>query len=456
MLEDFMPKEDNGSKLKGGDVIQPNAKDSKPPVESFKTPAPAPTQAAPAPAGPYRPSILSKTNTPQQSPDQKVAISETDAPENTQSDKVSKNSTNNLEDTKDMPKKSKPAIKKILLVILSILLLGSGGFAAWWFGIRDSGISSVTKNNSVSSSSTGTTSQNSSNLVQAPLSGLDVEASLAARPVTGIMIENSEEARPQSGLIDADVVFEAIAEGGITRFLALFQSRKPEYIGPVRSARPYYVEWAKTFDASYVHAGGSPDGLQTISNLGVKDVNAFAYGDDVFYRTTDRSSPHNLYSSFKGLDKVNQDEGFTSSKFTGWIRKKDVPQTPTAKTIDITISSPYYNPSYVYDATTNSYLRSEGGELHKDEKSSKQLSPKTVLVMVMNRSQNGIYSVYKTNGSGKFLSFQDGIVTEGTWSRTNTTDQYTFKDANGFDYLFNKGQTWVSIVTDTSNVKYAP
>lgn len=442
MLEDFLPKDDKTPRVRGGDVIQP-ATNQTPSQEANRQPTTT------APAGPYRPSILG-----QQTP--KEAITTNPAPkENNTNDKPAPSSQTQSTPSQQMAKKPKSLKKKLLISFICLILIGGLGFLGWWFGLRDTNVSSTSKNATNSSAETKKEPSNSK-LVVAPLSGLEVEPSLAARPVTAIMIENSEEARPQSGLIDADLVFEAIAEGGITRFLALFQSKKPDYIGPVRSARPYYVEWAKTFDASYVHAGGSPDGLRAITDLGVKDISAFAYGDDVFYRTTDRQSPHNLYSSFKGLDKVNQEKGFTSSKFDAWSRKKDVPQTPTAINIDITLSSAYYNPSYKFDALTNSYLRSEGGEIHKDEKSNKQLSPKTVLVMAMTRSQEGIYSIYKTSGSGKFLAFQDGIASEGTWSRSSVTNQYKFKDSNGFDFLFNKGQVWVSIVTDINNVKYTP
>lgn len=443
MLEDFMPKEGSGDKLKGGDVIQPSPVINEPAeaqAQANVEPAATPT----APSGPYRPQILKQPGlTPEQPPALKVEQKQDD-PNNLKQD---------TKDQPDMPKNPKSKMKKILLAILIALAVGVMGFAGWWFGLRDTGVNSVTQNNS-----TETPKSNDQNpkLISAPLSGLEVDAVTAARPVTAIMIENSEEARPQSGLNDADVIFEAIAEGGITRFVALYQSKAPEYVGPVRSARPYYVEWAKTFDASYVHAGGSPDGLQAISSLGVKDISAFAYGDDVFFRTSDRQSPHNLYTTFKGLDKVNKDKGFNSSKFTPWFRKDDVPQTPTAKTINISISSDYYNPSYTYDPSTNSYLRSEGGDIHKDEKSGKQLSPKTVLVLVIPRSQSGIYSVYRTTGTGKFLAFQDGVATEGTWTKSSTSDQYAFKDALGFDFLFNKGQTWVSVVTDQKDITYAP
>lgn len=353
-------------------------------------------------------------------------------------------------DTKK-PKKSKK--KKFLIVLIVLLVLGGGGFAGWWFGFKDSGQpKAVVSQNDVEEVVEDVEPE--SDLVASPLSGVMVSAADAARPVTGIMIENSGDARPQSGLKEADVIFEAIAEGGITRFLALFQAQQPDYIGPVRSARPYYVEWAAAFDAGYAHAGGSPDGIARISQLGVKDINAFAYGTSVFYRTDDRSSPHNLYTTFVGLDKVNTDKGYTSSTFTPWGRKDDVAQSALANKIDIVISSSFYNAHYDYDATTNSYLRSEGGSKHLDEKSGKQLAPKNVLVMVMNNHISGQYNVYGTTGSGTFVAFQDGVASEGTWSRAGAKDQYVFKDKYGFDFLFNRGQTWVSIVDTRSDLSY--
>lgn len=352
------------------------------------------------------------------------------------------------------PKRSKKKIALIILVVL--VVLGAGGFAGWYFGFKDSGQPKAVTNQSTVEEETVTDTEPESNLVASPLSGVLVSAADAARPVTGIMIENSGSARPQSGLKEADVVFEAIAEGGITRFLALFQAKQPDYIGPVRSARPYYVEWAAAFDAGYAHAGGSPDGIARISQLGVKDINAFSYGSSVFFRTEDRESPHNLYSSFAGLDKVNSDKGYTSSTFKAWERKEDVPQTSLARSIDIIISSSFYNVHYDYDATTNSYLRSEGGSKHLDEKSGQQLAPKNVLVMVMNNRISGQYNVYTTTGSGAFVSFQDGVVSEGTWSRNSAKEQYTFKDKYGFDFLFNRGQTWVSVVDNRNDVSFTP
>jgi hypothetical protein len=140
--------------------------------------------------------------------------------------------------------------------------------------------------------------------VASPLTGVQVPPELAKRPVTGIMIENSIYARPQSGIQDAGVVFEAIAEAGITRFLTLYQDAKPQYIGPVRSLRPYYIDWAGSFDASIAHIGGSPDALKRIRNGG-KDLDQF-FNSGSYWRQPTREAPHNVYTSFKLLDRLNR------------------------------------------------------------------------------------------------------------------------------------------------------
>lgn len=288
------------------------------------------------------------------------------------------------------------------------------------------------------------------------LTGVDVSIETNKRPVTGIMIENSPDARPQSGLKDAGIVFEAIAEGGITRFLTLFQEGQPDYIGPVRSVRPYYAELAAGFDASITHAGGSADGLARVKSLGLKDIDHGANGN-AFQRVSTRFAPHNLYTSMANLDQVNQARGYTSSTFTSILRKKEAPAAaPTAKTIDLSVSGVLYNPHYDYDAATNSYKRSEGGKPHTDERSAQQLAPKVVVALVMSYSRNGIYSVYQTTGSGQVFVFQDGTMQKGTWTRGTVKDTFSFKDEAGQPLPLNPGQTWFTLVANTGAVKFAP
>jgi hypothetical protein len=290
------------------------------------------------------------------------------------------------------------------------------------------------------------------------LTGLEVDPALNKRPVTGVMIENSPEARPQSGLTSAGVVFEAIAEGGITRFLALFQDTQPDYIGPVRSVRPYYLDWVQGFDAPIAHAGGSADGLAKLKRDKVKDLDQFANGK-YYQRVSSRYAPHNLYTSSAKLDALEASKGFTSSTFDGFARKADSKvATPTAKTIDLSISGYYYNPHYAYDAATNTYKRSMQGKPHVDEKTGVQIAPKVVIANIMQFriiDRDG-HSGYNTIGSGKSYIFQDGTVTIGTWEKTSSRAQMVFRDSAGAILKLNAGQTWIAAVSNQSGVKYAP
>lgn len=286
------------------------------------------------------------------------------------------------------------------------------------------------------------------------LTGVEIPIETNKRPVTGVMIENSPDARPQAGLKDAGVVFEAQAEGGITRYLALFLEGQPEHIGPVRSVRPYYLDFVMAFDAAIAHAGGSAVALREISSLSLKDLD---HNTSAFKRVNNRFAPHNLYTSMPGLDAYSKSKGYTTSTFISWLRKKEAPlPTPTATKIDLNISSALYKVHYDYDSTTNTYKRALAGKAHLDEKSGAQLAPKVVVAVVMNRTQSGIYSVYQTTGTGQVLVFQDGEVTIGTWEKVGRRDQLVFKDAGGQVLPLNPGQTWVTVMSAANLVTHAP
>lgn len=294
--------------------------------------------------------------------------------------------------------------------------------------------------------------------VASRLTGVQTTEELNNRPVTAVMVENSPDARPQSGLVDAGVVQEAIAEGGITRFMALYLEATPDYIGPVRSARPYYLDFVLPYQAGYAHVGGSPDALAQIKALGVRDLDQFA-NSGAYERVSKRYAPHNVYTSIAKLDAVQQKKGYGKADFTVIPRKKDAPaQTPTAKVIDINISSFLYNVHYDYDAASNSYKRKMGGQPHVDEKTQKQIAPKVVVTVTMPYSihADGKHSVYGTTGTGTAYIFQDGTVTKATWTKPNRTDQISFKDEQGQIIKLNAGQTWVTLVKADANVTYSP
>ena len=309
-----------------------------------------------------------------------------------------------------------------------------------------------------------------------PLTGAEVDLSLVGRPVTGIMIENSFDARPQSGLKEAGIVYEAIAEGGITRFLALYQEARPDYIGPVRSVRPYYLDFLMPFNASIAHVGGAPQALAEIKTFGIHDLDQFANGNS-YTRITQRFAPHNVYTSFDKMDALNAEKGFKYVEFAAFPRKKDSPATPkptttTAATkptvtttttpipavnaIDLAISGPDFNAHYDYDLSTNTYKRSEGGAIHIDEKSAVQLAPKVVIALVMERgiASDGQHTDYSTTGNGHMFVFQDGTITEGTWTKSDRTSQFVFTNAAGQPLKLNAGQTWITLVDKATNVTY--
>lgn len=291
--------------------------------------------------------------------------------------------------------------------------------------------------------------------VASNLTGLQVDPSINERPVSAVMIENSTDARPQGGLHQAGVVFEAIAEGGITRFVALFQDTEPDYVGPVRSARPYYLQWMLGFDATYAHAGGSAEALNLIKQWHVKDL---PHHNSYFWRVNSRAAPHNLYTSIAKQREYAAQKGFGKSNFTPLARKtaEQPSPTPNAKTINFNISSANFNVKYDYDPSTNNYRRSEGGKPHTEEKSGSQLTPKVVVALIMPQGKNGIYYTYQTIGSGQAFIFQDGLVTTGTWKKDNNNANFVFTDASGAEIKLNPGQTWFTALGGADRVSYSP
>jgi hypothetical protein len=213
------------------------------------------------------------------------------------------------------------------------------------------------------------------------------------------------------------------------------------------------------FDANYAHVGGSPDALQRIKDIGTRDLDQF-FNSGAYRRASTRFAPHNVYTSIDTLVNTGNAKGYTKSTFTPLVRKeKESPsKSPTAKSIDLNISSAMYNVHYDYDAATNTYKRSMAGTPHTDNETKAQLTPKVVIALAMPYSlmADGYHSAYQTTGSGNMLVFQDGTVTAGTWTKGGPKDQFVFKGGDGTDIKLNPGQTWISVVGDITKATYAP
>lgn len=342
---------------------------------------------------------------------------------------------------------------KKVSVPLTILVLGGLGAAVWFGIVHDRGpLSRVSSETTAEENVTPPP-------VLSPLTGVEVSSSLAKRPVLGVMIENSPSARPQSGLDKAGVVFEAIAEGGITRFLALYQEDSADQIGPVRSVRPYYVDWTNGFNASLTHVGGSPEGLvKAQRDLGARrNFDEFRYGARLVPRVSFRARPHNAYTTSQRMRAIAKETGHTSSSFTPLARKEPSPLAKaTAKSISVTFSSPVFRVGWTYDKSDNSYLRSNAGIRQYDRESKKPLRADVVVVMkVRYRTVSSAgHQRIVTLGKGQVYIFQDGGVTRGSWRKTNGTSQLTFVDSKGKEIKLNPGRTWFEAIPTDKSVTY--
>lgn len=301
------------------------------------------------------------------------------------------------------------------------------------------------------------------------------------RPLA-VMIENHQEARPQSGLSSADIIYEAVAEGGITRFMALYYCNLSDVqVGPVRSARTYFLDWLGEYDALYAHVGGAntpgpADALSQIIKYEVKDLNQFSIGFPVFWRDYQRlghpvATEHTMYSTTAKLWSVGEKRSWTASDsaglkwdedFTSWKFKDDEAESPTAGNIKINFwdSQGAYGVDWVYDSSTNTYKRKNGGEDHMDLNKKLQLTAKAIVVQFQRESNandgypGNVHLLYGTTGSGKALIFQDGNVVEGKWLKASRTSRSKYVDQKGKEIEFNKGQIWIQTVPEGSKVTY--
>ncbi len=301
------------------------------------------------------------------------------------------------------------------------------------------------------------------------LSGLELsDEVLNSRPVA-VMIENSPDSRPQSGLINADIVFEVVDEYGITRYVAIFSSKDAEIMGPVRSARIYYAEIARSLDPIYSFWGTYPDAYQSIIDLDmdVLDANSDAYVPytNSGWRDKSRSdvTEHTAFMSTIGIKEDAEEFGYSLEGGQSPLNFKiDAVVSERGNISDIVVdfSQNKYKVDFEFDPELNKYLKSTAGEPHIDFESKEQLSVNNVIVLMTDIDgpidQYG-HMVVRTTGShdiGEAYFFMDGNVVEGTWGRTSAFDPFEFKDNDGNTVLFNRGSTWICLIPGIDRLMY--
>lgn len=301
-------------------------------------------------------------------------------------------------------------------------------------------------------------------LVPAPLDGRLVAPNLAQRHVIAVMIDDLYAARPQSGLSRASIVWQAPAEGGIPRYMALFQEKTPAAVGPVRSARPYFVAWASEWNAVYVHAGGSPQAnaiLLSAKGKGkyVYNANALVLGTSYFKRISSRVAPHNLYTDGKQLRRLARRLGAKPiDRNPVWHFAPDADLSARPQGGKIVVPYPYNRIVYHYDRQTNTYLRSVSVEGKQVDAGTKlRIAPKNVVIMFMSFSlihdgtNHGRLSAQLT-GSGTAYIATNGKTIKGTWKKRTFKSPTRFYDRQGNPVTLTIGQTFVQVVYKGTNV----
>ena len=291
-----------------------------------------------------------------------------------------------------------------------------------------------------------------------PLTGEIIDEELDVLPqVFGVMVENSADAWPLSGLDEAFLVIEAPVEASIPRFIAFFSSdAEVEKVGPVRSARPYYLDWNDGLQAIYTHVGGSPEALELIkSTYETFDLNQFWY-DEYFYRENGtRFAPHNVFTSITSLiDAWETVFDGNEPEYDLWKFTDDAAvEGGKSVSIDWTDGTTY-DVAWEYQAQTNDYLRYQGlYEMQLEDGDSIIANNIAVIATDIRVIDNEGRRSIVTEGEGDALIIQNGEVYLARWKKNDHDDRLKFYTSDGYEIAFNAGSTWIEVVSSLSQVE---
>ncbi|KKP89139.1 MAG: hypothetical protein UR93_C0002G0041 [Berkelbacteria bacterium GW2011_GWA2_35_9] len=286
---------------------------------------------------------------------------------------------------------------------------------------------------------------------KAKISNEEVSENADRHPLA-VIVENHPDARSQSGLTNASIVFEAITEGGITRFMALFSPFDAKEVGPVRSARSFFVDWAEGFNAYYAHAGGAMDALQKISADGVMDLpHTNGYFERKSYQQV--ASEHTLYSSTKELYDLAKQKGFSEvASYTPWKYQDESDLAERGNQDSVTINyGGSYQVEWKYNREKNIYDRYLAGQKHTDRNNNEQIVANNIVIITVPRAPIQLPGAkatfeFDTIGTGKASLISNGKEQIGVWKKSDSKSQIIFSNSDGVEYQLNSGKTWVEVV----------
>ena len=294
-------------------------------------------------------------------------------------------------------------------------------------------------------------------VITCPLTGVKLDEETNKARAIAVMFDNEYNARPQSGLSTAEIVYEMPVEGSITRYMGIYHHSQVEKIGPVRSARPYFIDRAMEFDAVYVHCGGSPQALKDLKDFKWDTLNDLK-GSPCFWRSKDRKMPHNLYTSTKRMRDVMKSKNMEREPLASYFVFVDHPEmTEGQQTASLQIP---YNKKYIigyeYDEKDKIYNRKINDSLHMDKEDQTILKASNIIIEVVKTKvldNKGRLEV-KNLGTGKGYFVAGGQRIEINWEKKDRKSRTIYTDMNGNEIKLNRGTTWVQVVPEHIKISF--
>jgi len=275
---------------------------------------------------------------------------------------------------------------------------------------------------------------------------------LVDRPVF-VMMDNHSGARPQSGLKEALFVYEMLAEGNITRYMAVFTGTGDYEVGPIRSARPYFINRALEYDGLYVHVGGSPQAFADLSKLKVADIDGLSAGKNIFWRRSHKKIPHNMYSTLNAIrkdadrKKYRIEPEFDVPLYAKTAAPPSEDQTSSVRLVYRQGSSGYAS-GYLYDDELKAYSRQVNGAAHVDELDKTPLMVTNVIIQTVRTKtvDNEGRLIMDDVGSGHGWYMSMGARIPIQWEKADRRAQTIYKTEEGTPLQLNPGVTWIQVV----------
>lgn len=290
------------------------------------------------------------------------------------------------------------------------------------------------------------------NKIKSPLTGVYIDEEDVNDRVIAVMLDNQYSARPQAGISKCDIVYEILAEGNITRYMGILGTDKPDDLGPIRSARDYFIDRALEYDALYVHVGGSPQAYEAIPELKVASVDAMHQSSDIFWRKDHKGAPHNMYSSYEAIIKGANRKGYREEGKFETLSFKDRDGEIKGESLE-NITLPYYGKKYysafTYNQDEKQYHRYINGKPHLDEKGETPVIAKNIIVQFCNtrriKGDTEGRRAIDMIGEGAGLYITNGKYIDITWKKSSERELTRYYDSAGQEVVLNPGKIWIQV-----------